>query len=120
MASLNSNSGDPGGEPLGFAVQEGLRVSARFTLPAGARACYVLAHGAGAGMHHPFMSAAAEELAALGIATLRYQFPTWSAVRDGPTRRPCVMRRCVPRSRRRRASRRHCRWWPAGARSAAA
>jgi predicted alpha/beta-hydrolase family hydrolase len=75
MASLNSNSGDPGGEPLGFAVQEGLRVSARFTLPAGARACYVLAHGAGAGMHHPFMSAAAEELAALGIATLRYQFP---------------------------------------------
>ena len=50
-------------------------VSARLALPANARACYVLAHGAGAGMLHPFMSAAARELAALGIATLRYQFP---------------------------------------------
>jgi uncharacterized protein len=63
------------GKLVGFAVQEGLRVSARLTLPAGARACYVLAHGAGAGMDHPFMSGAAAELAALGIATLRYQFP---------------------------------------------
>jgi hypothetical protein len=35
----------------------------------------VLAHGAGAGMNHPFMVAVADELAALGIATLRYQFP---------------------------------------------
>src|SRR4029077_6204093 len=42
---------------------------------AGAHACYVLAHGAGAGIEHPFMSAAARELGALGIATLRYQFP---------------------------------------------
>jgi predicted alpha/beta-hydrolase family hydrolase len=56
-------------------VQGGLRVSARLELAAGARACYVLAHGAGAGMEHPFMSAAARELGALGIATLRYQFP---------------------------------------------
>jgi predicted alpha/beta-hydrolase family hydrolase len=62
-------------EPLTFEVQGGLRVSARLELPAGARACYVLAHGAGAGMEHPFMSAAARELGALGIATLRYQFP---------------------------------------------
>jgi hypothetical protein len=43
--------------------------------PAGARACYVLAHGAGAGMNHPFMSAVAKGLATRGIATLRYQFP---------------------------------------------
>jgi uncharacterized protein len=50
-------------------------VSARLELPAGARACYVLAHGAGAGMDHPFMGAAARGLAALGIATLRFQFP---------------------------------------------
>lgn len=35
----------------------------------------MLAHGAGAGMAHPFMSAMADELAARGIATLRYQFP---------------------------------------------
>jgi len=62
-------------DPLTFEVQGGLRVSARLELPAGARACYVLAHGAGVGMEHPFMSAAARELGALGIATLRYQFP---------------------------------------------
>jgi uncharacterized protein len=62
-------------ELLSFTVQDGLRVSARLEMPASARACYVLAHGAGAGMDHPFMSAAARELASLGIATLRYQFP---------------------------------------------
>jgi predicted alpha/beta-hydrolase family hydrolase len=62
-------------DPLTFEVQGGPRVSARLELPAGARACYVLAHGAGAGMEHPFMSATAAELGALGIATLRYQFP---------------------------------------------
>jgi predicted alpha/beta-hydrolase family hydrolase len=50
-------------------------VAARLTLPPAARTCYVLAHGAGAGMLHPFMNAAAGELAALGVATLRYQFP---------------------------------------------
>src|SRR5215469_16008457 len=44
-------------------------------MPAGARCCYVLAHGAGAGMAHPFMAAVADELAGCGIGTLRYQFP---------------------------------------------
>jgi predicted alpha/beta-hydrolase family hydrolase len=43
--------------------------------PPGARAAYVFAHGAGAGMDHAFMAAAAEGLAERGIATLRYQFP---------------------------------------------
>ena len=43
--------------------------------PKNARACYVLAHGAGAGMSHPFMASVAEGLAERGIATLRYQFP---------------------------------------------
>jgi predicted alpha/beta-hydrolase family hydrolase len=38
------------------------------------RALYVLAHGAGAGMAHPFMAAVAEGLKARGIATLRYNF----------------------------------------------
>ena len=60
---------------LRLEVTEGLHVSARLELPTGARGCYVTAHGAGAGMDHPFMSAAARELATLGIATLRYQFP---------------------------------------------
>lgn len=40
-----------------------------------ADACLVLAHGAGAGMTHPFMQAVAEGLARRRIATLRYQFP---------------------------------------------
>ncbi len=43
--------------------------------PAGARVAYVLAHGAGAGMRHAFMEALAHELAARGVATLRYEFP---------------------------------------------
>jgi uncharacterized protein len=43
--------------------------------PPHARACYVLAHGAGAGMNHPFLAAVAAELARRDIATLRYQFP---------------------------------------------
>ena len=63
------------GEHLTLEVRDGRRVSARLVLPAGARACYVLAHGAGAAMEHPFMSAAARELGTLGIGTLRFQFP---------------------------------------------
>ena len=51
------------------------RVSGLFMAPVNARACYVLAHGAGAGMAHPFMAAVADGLAERGIATLRYQFP---------------------------------------------
>src|SRR5258708_8303952 len=43
--------------------------------PANAWACYVMAHGAGAGMKHPFMEVVASGLAARGIATLRYEFP---------------------------------------------
>lgn len=51
------------------------QVDGLLQLPTGASACYVLAHGAGAGMTHPFMAAVAEGLAERGIATLRYQFP---------------------------------------------
>lgn len=50
-------------------------VSGLLLAPDDARACYVFAHGAGAGMEHAFMKATAHELAALGIATLRFQFP---------------------------------------------
>ncbi|CAL74608.1 conserved hypothetical protein; putative hydrolase; putative exported protein [Bradyrhizobium sp. ORS 278] len=39
------------------------------------RACFVLAHGAGAGMTHAFMSRAADSFAAHGVATLRFEFP---------------------------------------------
>jgi predicted alpha/beta-hydrolase family hydrolase len=50
-------------------------VSALLLRPPQARACYVLAHGAGAGMTHPSMEATAAGLCERGIATLRYQFP---------------------------------------------
>src|SRR5258708_23175963 len=50
-------------------------VSALLVRPEPARACFVFAHGAGAGMTHAFMETAATGLAGRGIATLRYQFP---------------------------------------------
>ena len=50
-------------------------VSGLLLKPEGARLLYVLAHGAGAGMRHPFLESMAGRLAERGIATLRYQFP---------------------------------------------
>ncbi len=50
-------------------------VSGLLVKPPQARACYVFAHGAGAGMTHPFMEMVASGLCERGIATLRYQFP---------------------------------------------
>lgn len=58
----------PLGEPSGD-------VSALLVRPDEARCLYVLAHGAGAGMRHPFLARTADVLAGRGIATLRYQFP---------------------------------------------
>ena len=60
---------------LTIAVGDGVGVSGLLQAPGHTRACYVLAHGAGAGMTHPFMAAAAAGLAERSIATLRYQFP---------------------------------------------
>jgi predicted alpha/beta-hydrolase family hydrolase len=62
-------------KPISITVSDTVRVSGMLQNPVHARACYVLAHGAGAGMTHPFMAAVAAELARHGIATLRYQFP---------------------------------------------
>jgi uncharacterized protein len=61
--------------PVTITVDGSHRVSGLLQLPSGAKACYVLAHGAGAGMQHPFLAAVATGLDARGIATLRYQFP---------------------------------------------
>ena len=61
--------------PISIEVNDAIRVSGLLQAPPGARACYVLAHGAGAGMDHPFMAAVARGLALRGLATLRYQFP---------------------------------------------
>jgi predicted alpha/beta-hydrolase family hydrolase len=50
-------------------------VAALLVRPPDARLLYILAHGAGAGMRHPFLERFAGELAGRGVATLRYQFP---------------------------------------------
>jgi hypothetical protein len=50
-------------------------VNRLLVLPEGARALYVLAHGAGAGMRHPFLEGIARALAERGIGTFRYEFP---------------------------------------------
>ena len=60
-------------EAVTIVVDDTLRVSGLLTASR-ARACFVLAHGAGAGMTHPFMAAVAAGLAER-IAILRYQFP---------------------------------------------
>jgi predicted alpha/beta-hydrolase family hydrolase len=62
-------------EPIAIAIDDGVRLSGLLQSPPRARACTVLAHGAGAGMTHPFMSAVSAQLAERQIATLRYQFP---------------------------------------------
>ena len=64
---LNFNVGSDVGSARG--------VSALLMRPKEARACFVLAHGAGAGMRHASMEAIAGGLGERGIATLRYQFP---------------------------------------------
>ena len=60
---------------LEIAVGNAGPVSALLIRPANARACFVFAHGAGAGMTHASMEAVAQGLAERGVATLRYQFP---------------------------------------------
>ncbi len=60
---------------IALAIDETRRVSALFQRPRAAKACFVFAHGAGAGMEHPSMAVIATELAARKIATLRFQFP---------------------------------------------
>ncbi|MDM0066148.1 alpha/beta family hydrolase [Variovorax sp. J31P207] len=62
-------------QPATLTLEDGQTVSALLQSPPAPRACYVLAHGAGAGMAHAFMAEAADGLAQRGIATLRYQFP---------------------------------------------
>ena len=71
-------------EKLCFGVGDGGVVSALLCRPAKARRLLVLAHGAGAGMSHPFMEKLAGELAGSGVATLRYQFPYMEEQRRVP------------------------------------
>lgn len=63
-------------------------------MPREPRAFYVLAHGAGAGMRHAFMTEIAAILAARGIATLRWEFPYMAAGKPRPDKAE-VAERCV-------------------------
>jgi uncharacterized protein len=62
-------------KPVTIEVNATTRVSGLLNSSPDSKACFVVAHGAGAGMLHPFMAKLATDLAGRGIATLRYQFP---------------------------------------------
>ncbi len=62
-------------KPITIEGEDGIAGSGLLQTPPGARPVIVLAHGAGAGMQHPFMAAVAAGLAERGISSLRYQFP---------------------------------------------
>jgi predicted alpha/beta-hydrolase family hydrolase len=88
----------PSTEALTVVVDAGTRVSALLDAPSGARTVCVLAHGAGAGMRHPFMASIAGGLAERGVACLRYQFPSMErAVRrpDAPAIAHATVRAAV-------------------------
>ncbi len=64
-------------EPIALTlhVDDSHSVDGLYLATTNARALLVLGHGAGAGMTHPSMATLANELHALGVSTLRYQFP---------------------------------------------
>jgi predicted alpha/beta-hydrolase family hydrolase len=85
------------GRPVTITVGEGT-VSGLLTAPDDPTHLYVLAHGAGAGMRHPFLEAVANRLAQRRIATLRYQFPYMEAGRkrtDSPAVAQAAVRAAV-------------------------
>ena len=70
-----NNMPSPAARSLKITVDPDTAVLGLLNLPPGARACYVFAPGAGAGITHSFMEAVSNGLAERGVATLRYQFP---------------------------------------------
>src|SRR3984893_17942899 len=75
---------------LRFPVLDKEEVSASLLLPTHSTSLLVLAHGAGAGMNHPFMSAIANQLAGENVATFRYQFPYMEQRRGVPDKQPLL------------------------------
>ncbi len=89
--------------PAHVILPDGVTVSALLTAPADARAVTVLAHGAGAGMTHPFLAGFAGGLAERGFATLRYQFPYMergSGRPDAPATAEATVRAAVAEAKR--------------------
>jgi uncharacterized protein len=79
-------------------------VSALLQVPPSPRAAFVFAHGAGAGMTHPFMAAFAAALTSLGVATLRFNFPSMDRASrrpDTPAVAQAAVRAAVDEARRR-------------------
>jgi hypothetical protein len=89
-------------------VDDATRVSGLLIAPRDSGACFVVAHGAGAGMRHPFMAKLANDLAERRIATLRYQFPYMERQGKRPDARRFVMPRFAQQSRRQADSYRDC------------
>jgi predicted alpha/beta-hydrolase family hydrolase len=71
--------------------QKAGEVSAILRRGASSHALLVLAHGAGAGMRHPFLDDLSHRLAGRGLATFRYQFPYTEAGRRRPDRAPLLV-----------------------------
>ena len=69
-------------------------VDGLFNTPSGAKALYVLAHGAGAGMRHAFLESISDRLASVKIATFRYEFPYMTIGRRRPDT-PRIMQETV-------------------------
>jgi len=80
----------PSTENIRFAVQNAGEVSAILLRPHNAESLLVLAHGAGAGMNHPFMVALAYKLADVRVASFRFQFPYMEQRRRAPDRPPVL------------------------------
>jgi predicted alpha/beta-hydrolase family hydrolase len=78
----------PAARPVSVALAEGRKVSGLFTEAPSAQACLVVAHGAGAGMAHPFLAEIVAGLAARHISALRYQFPYMEAKSRRPDNPP--------------------------------
>ena len=74
-SSQSPTSSQSSAQPIVIAVPDIGNVSGLLLIPEDANILYVMAHGAGAGMTHPFMERVANQLAVNGVATLRYNFP---------------------------------------------
>jgi predicted alpha/beta-hydrolase family hydrolase len=91
-------------ETIRIEVEASSPVSGVLMNPLAAHACFVFAHGAGAGMTHSFMESVAAGLFERGIATLRYQFPYMekgSKRPDAPATAHATVRAAVAEAARR-------------------
>ncbi len=85
-------SPDPRSKPLTFQpIKSTVNISALLLKPSNASSLLLFAHGAGADMKHRFMESMAQELASLGIATLRYQFPYTERGSGRPDPKPILL-----------------------------